>query len=379
MAANESSPKQSRKSLIFRTLIFIGAIFGLLALALIGYSYPGTGFGSSTIPKSNTEDFIPAKTLWDWLQLLIVPAALAFVAVAFNVSNTRAEREAAAKREKTDRDIAVDNAQEALLQSYLDRMTDLLLKNELRAASMNSEVRAVAAARTTTVLRRLDQKRRASLLTFLRGSNLLDKASVGLLRGADLSGADLYGARLRDVDLSHANLDDANLSTASLTGAYLIEADLSDANLSDARLRNANLADVNLRNANLQRAALFRTNLTGADLYEADMSSAYLIRADLSNTNLGSVNLRNASLISVVLRNAYLGIASLGGANLVNVDLTNVDLSGVDLSDASLRGADLRGADLRGANLRGTKYDASTKWPDGFKLPPNVVEIKDDA
>jgi hypothetical protein len=78
------------------------------------------------------------KTLWDWLQLLIIPAVLAVGGYLFNYTTSRnerqateqraqVEREAASKRDQTERDIASDNQHEAALQAYIDKISELLL------------------------------------------------------------------------------------------------------------------------------------------------------------------------------------------------------------------------------------------------------------
>ena len=95
------------------------------------------------------------KSLWDWMQLLIIPAALAVVAIWFN----RVER-------RNEQDIASDNQQEAALQAYLDKMSELLLKEGLRKPETDNEVRKIGRARTLTVLRKLDPERKGSLLPF---------------------------------------------------------------------------------------------------------------------------------------------------------------------------------------------------------------------
>jgi len=41
------------------------------------------------------------KTIWDWLQLLIIPAVLAIGGYLFNFTTSRNERQAAAKRDQT--------------------------------------------------------------------------------------------------------------------------------------------------------------------------------------------------------------------------------------------------------------------------------------
>ena len=59
------------------------------------------------------------------------------------------------------------------------------------------------------------------------------------------------------------------------------------------------------------------------------------------------------------------------GADLRDIDLHTANLWGASLGGADLTGANLirailRGADLRKAVLSGAKYNANTKWPEGF-------------
>jgi hypothetical protein len=57
---------------------------------------------------------------------------------------------------------------------------------------------------------------------------------------------------------------------------------------------------------------------------------------------------------------------SLRGQDLRGEDLKDAFLADVDLSDTDLRGVDLSGADLGGVYVVGARYDAHTRWPDGF-------------
>jgi uncharacterized protein YjbI with pentapeptide repeats len=265
------------------------------------------------------------KTLWDWLQLLIIPAVLAGGALWFNRAEREAERRIADERSKAEREIADERLREATLQAYLDRMTDLLLDNELRTSEEDDEVRAVARARTLTVLRQLDGVRKVTLLRFLYEADLIngDNAVIAL------HAADLIGINLSDADLIGANLSEVNLSGADLSGA-----DLSEANLGGADLNGA--------------------DLSGADLSEADLSVANLSGADLGGSKL---------------RNADLGMTDLSEANL-----TLANLSGADLSGADLCGIDLRVIILGGAKLDAITYDDYTKWPKHFPPPPNAIK-----
>ena len=101
--------QQSRWRPTRRQLLWAGSIVGVVAVLLLirlGYTYPWTGFGKSKV----NEAVQPAKTLWDWLGLLIVPVVLAIGGYFFTRSESRATREAAERR-----------AQDETLQAYLDR------------------------------------------------------------------------------------------------------------------------------------------------------------------------------------------------------------------------------------------------------------------
>jgi hypothetical protein len=100
-----------------------------------------------------------------------------------------------------------------------------------------------------------------------------------------------------------------------------------------------------LERANFAGAVLARANLAGADLQQANLARAHLDFANLNGANLGLADLRNAVL-------------------------TQARLAETDLSYADLRGANLRAALVRDASFGGARYDASTQWPDGMKVPP---------
>jgi hypothetical protein len=223
------------------------------------------------------------KTLWDWLNLLIVPVVLALGGYLFTRSeNQRARREAenqhsidrdiANQRAKTDRDIANQHRQGDALQAYLDQMGQLLLdKNKpLRCSKEGDDVRNLARARTLTVLWLLDGSRKGSLLQFLYEARLINRCRLVL----NLSGAYLVDAHLWQYKLSRADLSDATLSGANLSGANLSGADLSDATLSGANLSRGfkNMPDgskVSVSGADLSGANLSEAEVTGEQLSQA--------------------------------------------------------------------------------------------------------------
>jgi DNA-binding protein Fis len=170
-------------------------------------------------------------TLWDWLDLLIVPAVLAIGGYLFTRSENRATRVAAEQR-----------AQDEALQAYLDGMAQLVTDKDrsLHRSPLSDRLRTVARARTLTVLSRLDGDRKARVLQFLYESVLIniEHPIVDVTR-ADLSGANLRASSLSGAALVYADLYGADLRGAILSGANLYGANLSDADLSQAKLSGA--------------------------------------------------------------------------------------------------------------------------------------------
>ena len=140
-------------------------VVGVLALVIFGYllRLAWTGFLN--------------KTLWDWLQLLIIPLVLAVAALLFNLATTRTEQKIVAQRYKQDQEIALNKQHEDLLQAYLDRIAELLLKEKLRSSGADDEVRDVARVLTITVLTQLNARRIGYVFTFLREAGLMSTTS----------------------------------------------------------------------------------------------------------------------------------------------------------------------------------------------------------
>jgi uncharacterized protein YjbI with pentapeptide repeats len=236
------------------------------------------------------------RTLWDWLQLLIVPTTLILGAMLFYVSK-RLNHVIQIELDISKRlDYMLDHMKEDisqkpyqnypkltldkqwdLLQVYLEYISDLLLEKGLRSSQPNPEVRSVARAKTLITLTQLDGSHKGTLLRFLNEVNLIGtRDNVIQLTGADLSGVILSGADLRDIDLKGTDLAGARLKGSRLSGANLENADLREANLSFAILTEAILIQADLLETNLRGANLISANLNGADLSSANLSYANL-------------------------------------------------------------------------------------------------------
>jgi uncharacterized protein YjbI with pentapeptide repeats len=261
------------------------------------------------------------KTVWDFLQLLIVPLMLVAIGLVFSLQQDARQQRVEDQRADAERVLADQRAQDEALQAYLDQMSGLLLEKDLRTSEVNSEVRTLAQVRTLTVLGRLDPSRKTAVMQFLVDADLVqsidERDPIISLNGADLSGA---------------NVSDANLRNADLNGADLSDSDLSDSDLSDS-------------------------DLSDSDLSFADSANADLSFADLSDANLRGASLSDVELRGAILRHANLSDADLSDAFLRGADLSNAFLRGADLSDSDLRGTDL--SDVNPRDLRGTMVDGA--------------------
>jgi uncharacterized protein YjbI with pentapeptide repeats len=256
------------------TLIAIGvsvtAIIVLLAIG--GAASSWTGFRG--------------KTVWDLLQLLIVPLALAVIGLWFASQQDARQQQIETQRAEAERKLAVQRAQDEALQTYLDQMSQLMLDRKLLEAGQGTPLYTLAQARTSTLILRLDAEHNESVTRFLINSGLAksSEASARLLREITLSHATLSNAYLPDADLFVADLSSADLSGAVLDGANLRGADLSGADLRHADLYKADLSD----------AILGGADLSGANLRGADLRHAYLLGADLRDANLRRADLNRA-------------------------------------------------------------------------------------
>ncbi len=357
----------------FPWYLFVG--FPLLLL-LIGAGYifrwPWVGVAHYTSPSHPEHmDFQRSKTLWDWLQLLIIPVLLAAGALWFNVQQSQISQQ-----------LAADQQQETTLKTTMDDIKDLLgygnnsipPNKGLIASKPGDEIRVVARAEVLSALRQLDGKRKGILIQFLYEAKLISVPSNHLvtsngndviidlgganlheadLGGADLRGVNLFYADLRGVHLRGADLSDADLHEADLSGALLNGANLKRANLSNVHLGRADLHDALLNGANLNSADLSGTNLSYADLSGADLHDALLNGANLNSADLSGADLHGALLNGANLNGVRLSRADLSGANLSYTSLNGVNLSGVNLSGADLSYTSLSNANLSGANLKG--------------------------
>jgi hypothetical protein len=144
-------------------------------------------------------------TLWDWAQLLIVPAVIAGGGIWFN--NKQQARDQAREVEQNNRDqrIAEQRAQQEALQAYLDHISEQLLRQDpphsasLRMVARAQTLALLGGARTFSdsakgllIVGGLDSNRKGELVRFLYEADLITGESpIISLSRANLAEADL--------------------------------------------------------------------------------------------------------------------------------------------------------------------------------------------
>src|SRR5262245_44657934 len=92
-----------------------------------------TGVFKRTWERPDGMDVQPGKTIWDWLQLLIVPVILLVAVTSWNTAQTTRDKH----RDEKGR-------QDTRLVAYFNQMSDLILKEQLLSAKKNQAVRSLA-------------------------------------------------------------------------------------------------------------------------------------------------------------------------------------------------------------------------------------------
>jgi uncharacterized protein YjbI with pentapeptide repeats len=244
----------------------VGIVFFLAFLVVVvcGYLFGWMWTGLVKVPDYDK------RTLWDWLRLLVVPAALAIAGLLFTGSQQRAAQADAERR-----------AQDQAVQDYLDRI-GRLIDQGLRDERDTTDLRNLARGHTLSILESLDGRHKGSVLRFLYGTGLI-YAGVRQPRVIALDSADLSGADLRGMGFCNRVVKSADL-------------------LGDTELRRrAEQLDVSIFEVSQPTATadLMKVNLSGADLRGADLGGANLVSADLSGADLRGANLGHAQLFGV--------------------------------------------------------------------------------
>ena len=275
------------------------------------------------------------KTLWDWLQLLIVPLVLALAAFALNAAQADRDRDQDVRQAAQERRVTEDRAREDALRGYLQQISDLITDHGLSSAGSRGtglDVRTLARTLTVTTLRRLDAERKSLVVRFLLEGDLITGTTTWIkspdgripidtgqpqisLAGADLRGVavprflqrrtgpnergqyEVVAATFQGADLRDADFREALLNGVSLLGADLRGADFRGANAGGADFRFACLSDARFAGITVGERGdnAYTVDFAAVRGRDVDFSGADLTDATFTNARLAEVNLKGAT------------------------------------------------------------------------------------
>jgi len=314
----------------------------------------------------------PAKTLWDWMQLLIVPLVLAMAAFALNAAQVDRDRKqqdrraaqdrlSAERSAAHDRAIAKDHDRESALAAYLQQMSDLMT----RTGRATADTQTLAQTETLVVLRRLDGVRKGLVVQFLIEADLMDRGGAGesrplpdaphrvkscggprqpSCRRSGLS-VSMSGADLREAVMPSAvgGLEEAfAVSPAGrplAPGVSFDRADLRNADFHGLTLPRVTFGSADLRGADFSDARLLWTSFFGACLSGAHFNGAEVERrADFSFSEGRGIDFSNARLARASFADATLTDVRLSGTSTTDVRWPRAwTPSGLRITDAEAR------------------------------------------
>jgi uncharacterized protein YjbI with pentapeptide repeats len=246
----------------FLFTLFALSIGGMIYFVLFPERAPAwSGFSTRTLPP-NTEG---PKTLWNLLDLFLIPLILALG--AWYLGNIEKQNEKEREAEKNQRDN---------VSKFLELMTALLLEKKLNDNQASSDVKSVARAQSLRLFRESDNSRKGIVLQFLYETALISKNPKIDLNGANLRTASLDGIVLNSAELSGAYFCDCRLKNAQLVATEFRGSDFREAQISNCNVDEANFEYADFREAKVDNCDFTKSNLDGADFRGVNLSTCRL-------------------------------------------------------------------------------------------------------
>jgi O6-methylguanine-DNA--protein-cysteine methyltransferase len=234
------------------------------------------------------------KSLWDWLQLLVVPSMLAFGAFYLNYSS-----------EARDKELAIKQQQQEIVKDYFSKMQTLIL-----------EEKKIRISQTPPKQIEKDYK------DYYSKNSSSSKDQQKLSPESQSIGKALTFAVLDEVNGIQKGKVITYLAEAGLINTDKPQIDLENANLKDMQLDSVILTNVNIRKAHMQNAKLSKVQFTASDLRGANFSGATLDDVFFSESNLIGSN-----FYGVIFKNVRLANSPAKGVCLSEKPNIKVDAS----------------------------------------------------
>jgi uncharacterized protein YjbI with pentapeptide repeats len=202
------------------------------------------------------------RTLWDWLELFIIPIFISLGVLSFGAL----EKENLLRKE-------IERQRQETLSNSVDTLFSILFEKNNSLIPVGDKFSAIRSLILIT-LRQLDNRRKAELLQVLYELQLINLIPKVDLKGANFNFIDLQSAPLCDANLSgsyfeKSNLRNANLQNTIFIGVVFTNSDFRSSKLdgtdfSYSELKGANFSNCDLRNSIFDYSDICKAKLRGA-------------------------------------------------------------------------------------------------------------------
>lgn len=211
------------------------------------------------------------KTLWDWLDLLIIPASIGLIGWLYKDYEK-------SKDEKKEQ----ENKYSEILESYFKAISDLITKENLLDINNNNTSKKIARSRTILAIENLDGERKGQVLQFLFELDLIDTNKIDLL-GANLANIQCDGIVLKNLTINGVHFGNSSFENSFLENCKFIACDFSNSTFLGASFQNVDFSYSKLNNCNFQYIDLTTLNLEGVELHRANISNSKILQNQLDN------------------------------------------------------------------------------------------------
>ncbi|WP_020412912.1 pentapeptide repeat-containing protein [Microbulbifer variabilis] len=315
---------------------------------------------------------LAGRSLWDWLQLLIVPVVLLIGGwYLSDLIERRQEKSEDKKYQRTE------------LRHYLDAMNKLLVDYDLKCVDyafseycislsdkdkerVNSAYQS-AMAMTASVIHILDGPLNSLVLSYLSKIKIKKLITDGdVFRGLSLKKAKLFRLKLDNINLSDADLSQINMYTSSLNSGNLSKVNFSRAVISDTTFNDALFLNVDFSQATIIDSSFdgakigdfimdirFENSFKEANIYNTGFEGAAIVGADFSGAKIESVSFDRAFMYG----DTSFSKASVSYTSFKEADVSNVNFSNALVSHANFKEAKIETVIFLKTNLSEVNFE----------------------
>lgn len=389
---------------VFLWFLIISLLYLILLLS-INPSLAPSWFGiyEDPIPLNMPGNYIiihqQSKTLWDWLQLLLVPIILILGGFWLNRSESRHSLEMQKSINDTNLSIEKERFEDGILNSYINDIAQMIINSDTAKLRTN-RIMAVYKIKTLTTLNRLNSERRNYLIQFLVDSKMLnywdflsdfknihvsgiffndvsfdDFKFIGSsisssrffscsIQSSKSSHSDFTSSMFNDMKINIFDISSSKFIQSSLVKVIFSECKIKDSKFYGSKIQHSSLGNSTIESSDLSCSTISNTNFSDTKFYCCDFIRSSIKDSSFIDVDFWNVNFSNTELINVTIEN-LISPEVKGTPNnikLIGSTLKNVKMIDSHLLNFDFSGAFLENVDFTGSNITRNQIEKAAKY-----------------